>query len=201
MKKVCTIIFAAVIIAAVAQSCKLDEPVYPDNITKTQTGADTTVIETPINDTTVTDTTAADTSAANLNNGDGLPIDNASNITIKIGDVTYNFTDNTAFTVLAAGSAKADSLSAPNGQTTLVAHGNTQLDSAIVVFPAAVTGTFALSEVKAGNYLIDLTVPARVKVTVLTATNIQGTFSVDMVDVNDKTKVYKHCQGSFNIQK
>ena len=126
-----------------------------------------------------------------VNDGNGLPIGAANNIQIKIADITYIFNNNATFNVLTTGS----------GQTTLAAEGNTAADKAVLVFPSATTGTFDLSDVEAGNFKIDLTTAAKVKVTVLTASNVQGTFSVDMVDASDNTKVYKHCLGSFNINK
>ena len=168
MKKLYFKIFIALFFIGGLAGCKLDPPIYP---------ADT--------DTSTTDP------GTTVNDGNGLPIGVASNIQIKIADITYTFNNNAAFNVLTSG----------DGQTTLAAEGNTPADKAIIVFPSATTGTFNLSDVEAGNFKIDLSTAAKTKVTVLTATNIQGTFSVDMVDASDNTKVYKHCLGAFNINK
>lgn len=170
MKKLYITIVIASFIAGSLAGCKLDAPIYPSNLDTSATATDP---------------------ATNLNDGNGLPIGPASNIQIKIADITYTFNNNAAFNVLTTG----------GGQTTLAAEGNTSTDKAIIVFPSATAGTFGLSDVEAGNFKIDLTTAAKVKVTVLTDSNVQGTFSVDMVDASDKTKVYKHCLGSFNINK
>lgn len=168
MKKLFYKIFIAVLFIGSLTSCKLDPPIYPADVDATTTDPGTSV-----------------------NDGNGLPIGPASNIQIKIADITYIFNNNAAFNVLTSN----------GGQTTMAAEGNTAADKAIIVFPSATAGTFNLSDVEAGNFKIDLTTVAKTKVTVLTATNIQGTFSVDMVDAGDNTKVYKHCLGSFNINK
>lgn len=170
MKKTYIKIFIALFTIGGLAGCKLDQPIYPANLTTSNTSADP---------------------GTSINDGNGLPIGTANNIQIKIADITYTFNNNAAFNVLTAGS----------GQTTLAAEGNTSSDKAVLVFPGATAGTFNLSDVEAGNFKIDLTVAAKVKVAFLSASNIHGTFSVDMIDASDNTKVYKHCLGSFNINK
>jgi hypothetical protein len=170
MKKLYIKIFIAFFAAGTLAGCKLDAPIYPANLTTSNTSTNP---------------------GTSVNDGNGLPIGTANNIQIKIANITYTFNNNAAFNVLTAG----------GGQTTLAAEGNTSADKAVLVFPGATASTFALSDVEAGNFKIDLTTAAKVKVTVLTVSNVQGTFSVDMVDASDHTKVYKHCLGSFNINK
>jgi hypothetical protein len=166
------LVFAFVVICALA-SCKLDAPVYPSDVKAID----------PVDNT------------PSVNDGTGLPIGDANNIQVKIGDITYIFNNAAAFNVLPAGTAGFD-----NGQTTLAAEGATADAKGILVFPSAASGTFDLSDMEAGNFRIDISAQAKVIVTVLNETNTQGTFSCDMID-KSSNKVYKHCLGSFNINK
>ncbi len=166
------IIFALFIACSIA-SCKLDAPVYPSDVTAIDPSDNT----------------------SSQNDGNGLPIGDANNIQVKIGDITYIFNNNAAFNVLPVGTTGF-----ANGQTTLAAEGATADAKGIVVFPSATSGTFDLSDMEAGNFRIDISAQAKVIVTVLSETNTQGTFSCDMID-KSSNKVYKHCLGSFNINK
>lgn len=139
--------------------------------------------------------TQPDNTGSSQNDGSGLPIGVANNIQVKIGDITYIFNNAATFNVLPVGSAGF-----ANGQTTLAAQGATADAKGILVFPSAASGTFDLSDMEAGNFRIDVSAQAKVIVTVLNETNTQGTFSCDMID-KSSNKVYKHCLGSFNINK
>lgn len=163
----------ALFIACSVVSCKLDAPVYPSDA-KAVDPVDTT---------------------PSVNDGSGLPIGDANNIQVKIGDITYAFNNAATYNVLAAGSPGL-----ANGQTTIAAEGQTSDAKGILVFPSATTGTFDLSDMEAGNFRIDISAQAKIIVTVLSATNTQGTFSCDMID-KSSNRVYKHCLGSFNINK
>ncbi len=161
------------LIACSVTACKLDIPIYPSG---TQTDNNT------------------DHSSA-VNDGSGLPIGVASNIQVKIGDITYTFNNAATYNVLPTGTTGF-----ANGQTTIAAEGQTSDAKGILVFPSAASGTFDLSDMEAGNFKIDVTAQAKIIVTVLSETNTQGTFSCDMID-KSSNKVYKHCLGSFNINK
>lgn len=163
----------ALFIACSTASCKLDAPVYP------------------------TDAKAIDNTdnTPSLNDGNGLPIGDANNIQVKIGDITYIFNNAGTYNVLPTGTPGF-----ANGQTTIAAEGQTSDAKGILVFPSATSGTFDLSDMEAGNFRIDISAQAKTIVTVLTETNIQGTFSCDMIDKSTGA-VHKHCLGSFNINK
>ncbi|MDO3640551.1 MAG: hypothetical protein ACTHMI_06685 [Mucilaginibacter sp.] len=165
-------LFFAFSIACTIASCKLDAPVYPSGAQSGSNG-----------------------NTQPGNDGNGLPIGAASNIQVKIGNITYIFNNAATYNVLPVGTPGF-----ANGQTTLAAEGQTAEDKGILVFPSATTGTFDLSDMEAGNFKIDLTAQAKIKVTALSETNTQGTFSCDMVD-KSSNKVYTHCLGSFNINK
>lgn len=165
-------LFFAFCIACSISSCKLDAPVYPSGTQNDNTG-----------------------NTQSVNDGNGLPIGAASNIQVKIGNITYIFNNAATYNVLPVGTAGF-----ANGQTTLAAEGQTADDKGILVFPSATAGTFDLSDMEAGNFKIDLTAQAKIIVNFLSQTNTQGTFSCDMID-KSSNKVYKHCLGSFNINK
>lgn len=122
-------------------------------------------------------------------------------IKIKIGDINYTFSTNAFFTSYPAGSPEAQAAGAADGQTTLGAVGNTQTDVIALVFRNASTGTFDLPDITAGNFVLAPSPSAQITVTVLTATKIEGTFTADMADANDNTKIYRNCPGSFSISK
>jgi len=163
------LVFAFFVVCTIA-SCKLDAPIYPSDV-------------------------KAVDNTSSVNDGTGLPIGDANNIQVKIGDITYIFNNAAAFNVLPTGTTGF-----ANGQTTIAAEGQTSDAKGILVFPSAASGTFDLSDMEAGNFKIDVTAQAKIIVTVLSETNTQGTFSCDMID-KSSNKVYKHCLGSFNINK
>jgi len=131
--------------------------------------------------------------------GTGLPA--TGYIKIKIGDIDYDFRNNATFTSFPAGSSEAQQVGATDGQTSLGAFGNTQTDVIALVFRNATTGTFDLPDIQAGNFILAPSPSAQINVTVLTAKKIEGTFTADMADANDNTKIYRNCPGSFSISK
>ena len=122
-------------------------------------------------------------------------------IKIKIGDINYTFNNNASFTSFTAGSPEAQQVGATDGQTSLGAFGNTQTDVIALVFRNATTGTFDLPDITAGNFVLAPSPSAQINVTVLTNKKIEGTFTADMADANDNTKIYRNCPGSFSISK
>jgi len=131
--------------------------------------------------------------------GNGLPT--SSYIKIKIGDINYTFSNSASFTSYPAGSSEAQAAGATDGQTSLGALGNTQTDVIALVFRNATTGTFDLPDIVAGNFVLAPSPSAQINVTVLTNKKIEGTFTADMADASDNTKIYRNCPGSFSISK
>lgn len=139
---------------------------------------------------------------AGTNPGTGGTGGSASNyIKVKIGDINYTFSNSAYFNAYPAGSSQAQAVGATDGQTTLGAVGNTQNDVTELVFQNATTGTFDLPNIIVGNFVLAPSPSAQINVTVLTATKIEGTFTADLADANDNTKIYRNCPGSFSISK
>jgi len=134
--------------------------------------------------------------------GNGGTNGSASNyIKVKIGDINYTFSNSAFFTSFPAGSPEAQQVGATDGQTTLGAIGNTQTDVITLIFRNATTGTFDLPDIMAGNFVLAPSPSAQINVTILTTKKIEGTFTADMADANDNTKIYRNCPGSFSISK
>ena len=131
--------------------------------------------------------------------GTGLPTSNY--IKIKIDDINYTFSKSAFFTSFPAGSPEAQQVGATDGQTSLGAVGNTQADVIVLLFRNATTGTFDLPDITVGNFVLAPSPSAQINVTVLISKKIEGTFTADMADANDNTKIYRNCPGSFSISK
>jgi hypothetical protein len=182
--KLITTLFFALAFAG----CKLDPPVYPEGTISTVGKGKTSGIG-----------MGTGTGTVNTNDGAGLPIGATATIQVQVdGGTILDYGNISSFDVALPGSP--DAVGSANGQTGIM--GSLEANVFSLVFDDSSAGTYDILDLNFANYSSvtksDGSGKGRIKVTVLTPNQIEGTFNSD---VADDQGVIHHVIGSFNISK